>query len=50
MGKLQRGVVIGLDNLSEIGVFGSLKAPDRSIDIDLSLSEPVYLLRWRLRR
>ena len=24
-GKLQRGVVTGLDNLSEIGVFGLLK-------------------------
>ena len=44
-GKVQRGVVTSLDNLAELGVFGSLAAPAWSGEAAHCVSEPVCALR-----
>ena len=43
-GKLQRGVATGLDDLAELGVFGSLAAPAWSLGDAHSTSDPVWAL------
>ena len=44
-GKVQHGVVRGLDNLAELGVFGMRVAPAWSGEAAHSMSEPVCALR-----